>query len=107
MGVKARRGTLAIAAAVAAAAFVTVGSANTGQSKPTRAIDRTLRCTIFPDAGVRQIKLEAQPGIRDNADPSKWKYAPYAEADSYGLPDTIYGGLAAVGAGGRPGEHVR
>jgi hypothetical protein len=83
------------------------GIAAADAATPARIIDRTLRCTIYPEAGVRQIKVEAIPGTRDTANPSEWKYAPSASAESYGLPNMIYGGLAALGPGSASHNRTR
>jgi hypothetical protein len=85
-----------VALTVTSAFFLAVafsfGPSADAQTAPSRVIDRTLRCTIFVTAGVRQIELSA-----NSAAP---QYGPAAAAESYGLPNTVYGGLAAVSSGG-------
>jgi hypothetical protein len=97
-GMNAIRSVLVFGATLAAASLIPAGSAVTGVAAPSKLIDRTLRCTIYLRAGIRQIELAAQPGIRDGANPSEWTRSPSASAVSYGLPNTPYGGLAALGA---------
>jgi hypothetical protein len=94
------RAVIFVGTALLAASSISTGIAATGQSGASRVIDRTLRCTIYADAGLRQIALEAQPGTRDADSPSEWRIPPAIEAESYGLPSTIYGGLAALSSGG-------
>jgi hypothetical protein len=98
---------LVLGGTLVAAAWSPTGLAPTGAATPSRVIDRTLRCTIYPEAGAREIQLEAQPGIRDDANASQWTSSPSASAESYGLPNTIYGGLAALGAGSASHNRTR
>lgn len=93
------RSALVVGVLIAAVSATSTGSAKTGGSAASRVIDRTLLCTIYLKAGVRQIELAAQPGIRDSKNPSEWLRSPYAAAESYGLPNTPYGDLVAIGAG--------
>lgn len=67
------------------------------QSAPVRVVDRTLLCTIYVQAGIRQIELSA--ASRPNG--------PAVRAESFGVPTTIYGDLAAVSSGGLSHDRTR
>jgi hypothetical protein len=53
--------------------FLAAGT-EVGRSEPAavRVVDRTLRCTVPLDGGVRQLQFNGQSGVRDQAEPSKW-----------------------------------
>jgi hypothetical protein len=83
----------AVALLAGAAGVVRAERAEPAASQRARVIDQTLRCTVALDAGIRQIRISGQSGVRDQADPSKW----FAIA---GLHLTVDNGqLAAIQAG--------
>lgn len=63
------------------------------QTGPVKVVDRTLLCTIYVQAGLRQIELSARSGVPDQWEPS-------VSAQSFGLPNTIYGTLVSMSLGG-------
>jgi hypothetical protein len=68
-------------------------SAGAQTAPPAKVVDRTFRCTIYAQAGLRQIELSARSAV-----PDQWE--PFVSAQSFGLPNTIYGTLASVSLGG-------
>ncbi|MBA3401684.1 MAG: hypothetical protein H0U05_06810 [Actinobacteria bacterium] len=44
------------------------------QSAPSRVIDRTLSCAVFPQGGVEAVDVSARSGLRLYTDRSRWKY---------------------------------
>jgi hypothetical protein len=80
---------------VLACAVSVHGLADSAVAEPTafRVVDRTLRCTVAPHAGVRRVEVSARTGTRLFGDATKWKLLANA-----GVGDPA-GGIAGVSAG--------
>jgi hypothetical protein len=88
------KGALAVGAALVMGALsVSVGTA-THASASARIIDRTLRCSIPVWAGVREITVFSQTGVRES--PSRWKSLAAATINTRGSQISLF--QAAAGA---------
>jgi hypothetical protein len=86
---------LILGAALIAASLVGTESGAAEPSAPSaRIIDRTLRCSIPVWAGVREITVFAQTGVRES--PSKWKSLAAATINTRGSQISLF--QAAAGA---------
>jgi hypothetical protein len=47
-------------------------SSEAGQAQRSRVIDRTLLCSVPIHAGIRQVRIIGNAGVRDQADASMW-----------------------------------
>jgi hypothetical protein len=84
---------LALGAALAAGLALQASAAT--QQAPSRMLDRTYRCAVGVSGGIRSVEVQAQTGIRDLEDRSKWR----ALANFLLIPHTGTSSIAA-GAGG-------
>jgi hypothetical protein len=96
--------TLGVTAVVMTSLFVVfVWSLDAAVAQPSasRVIDRTLRCTTGIQAGVRELLVDTQSGLRSDTKPATWKSLPNVELHT---PGTDRGPqqsiLAAISAGG-------
>jgi hypothetical protein len=66
--------TLGAIAVLAALAAVVGGPdrAEPASAAKVRIVDRTLRCNVPLDAGIRLVRISGQSGVKDQADPSRW-----------------------------------
>jgi hypothetical protein len=80
------------------AASVSHGASEGSAQQPSRTIDRTLVCTVPVHAGIRELKISANTGVRDQSEGSKWFQIPRV---GLGTGEAISGGIAAVAAGSR------
>jgi hypothetical protein len=88
------KGALAVGAALVMGALsVSVGTA-THASASARIIDRTLRCSVPVWAGVREITVFSQTGVRES--PSRWKSLAAATINTRGSQISLF--QAAAGA---------
>jgi hypothetical protein len=88
------KGALALGSALVIGALsASVGTA-THATASARVIDRTLRCSIPLWAGVREITVFAQAGVRES--PSKWKSLAAATINTRGSQISLF--QAAAGA---------
>lgn len=59
------------------AAVLATQPSEAGQAQRSRVIDRTFRCVVSPQAGIRELHIIGQAGVRDQDDPSKWFALPH------------------------------
>lgn len=84
------------AAASLVAALLASPGVGAGTAK-SRVIDLTIRCPVSLMAGIRELHVNAQAGVRDQGDPSKWFALPEVSLYSGPLPSVSLGVR-----GGRP-----
>jgi hypothetical protein len=77
-----RVGFALVLALVASVAAGHIGDGRSAVVAKARTVDRTLRCPVQPHAGVRQLQVFGQAGVRDQGDATKW-FA-LANAELYG-----------------------
>lgn len=63
---------LALVFALLGAAVFATQSSEAGESQRSRVIDRTFVCSVPLQAGIRELHVTGQSGVRDRADRSKW-----------------------------------
>lgn len=85
---------LALASALAVGVLSMSVATATHASASARVIDQTLRCSIPVWAGVREITVFAQAGVRES--PSKWKSLAAATINTRGSQISLF--QAAAGA---------
>ena len=67
----------------------------------SRVIDRTLRCTTGIQAGVREVFVDAQSGLRSDTKPAAWKWLPNVQVSTPGeATGSQQWVLAVISAGG-------
>jgi hypothetical protein len=75
-----RRARLSVVLGVAlvfAVLGAVVSATEPSEAARSPVIDRTFRCAVSPRAGVREVHIYGQAGVRDQGDPSKWFALPH------------------------------
>jgi hypothetical protein len=62
---------------LAAASAIAVGTGSGGTAQGSRVLDRTYRCAVGLDGGIRSVNVWAQTGVRDLDDRTKWRTPPH------------------------------
>ena len=75
----AKMSVMVLPAVVGGIAALTLRTSAGAKAAKTRVIDRTLRCTIPVGAGIRELNVASQAGVRDQGDRSKWFALPHVE----------------------------
>ena len=71
------RAAVILAFGLATAGAVVVGTGSGAEAQASRVFDRTYRCAVGVDGGIRSVTVWAQTGIRDLDDRTKWQTPPY------------------------------
>ena len=82
---------VALVLALFGAVAVATQPSEAGQAQRSRVIDKTIRCPIAPQAGIRQLHINAQAGVRDQDDASKWFALPHVSLYSGPSPGVSIG----------------
>jgi hypothetical protein len=105
LGRNMRRAAVSLGGALVFALFgavvVATQSSEARQSQRSRVIDRTIRCSVSPRAGVRELDVVGQAGVREQGNPSRWLALPHVALYGSG-PDGVSVGIRA----GRPQSPV-
>jgi hypothetical protein len=93
---------VALAFALFGAVVFAIQSSEAGQTQRSRVIDRTLRCSVSARAGIRELDIFSQAGVREQGNPSNWLALPHVALYGSGL-DAVSVGIRA----GRPRSPVQ
>jgi hypothetical protein len=88
------RGAFALGSTLVAGALALGTETATHAAASARVIDRTLRCSIPVWAGVREITVFSQAGVRES--PSKWKSLAAATINTRGSQVSLFQTAAGV-----------
>jgi hypothetical protein len=72
-----RLATALTALGLFAAIVLSLHAPASAQTAPSRVVDRTYRCAVGVDGGIRSLNVSAQTGVRDFDDRTKWKTPPH------------------------------
>lgn len=89
------RAAVSLALGLAVTGAVVVGTGSGATSQAARVLDRTYRCAVGVDGGIRSVSVWAQTGVRDLNDQAKWSTPPYFQLiPAHGTAVRVWAGRA-------------